>query len=112
MLTVDSAESVFRRSGKTIALYTVKPAVITIRPTLPNPNRVLLYRSSGKNGLSCWYYKTDISKVYLGLGEAIIQIHRDDLIHVRQAFRRFTQNAKPKLDKKPGKPFTEYPAPA
>ena len=93
-LTVDSAESVFCRDGKTIALYSVKSPRISIRPTEPNKERVVLYRASGKGGLCIFYYTTNPNRVLLASHDSLITIQRDDIYAVRKAFRRFTQNVK------------------
>jgi len=110
-VTVDSAESVFSRNGEIIALYKVKPATITIRSTTKNPNRIILYRSTGQNGLRVFYYRDNISRFHVSCGDSIVTIQRDDIPALRAAIRRFTQNAKPNTTRKPGRPFSEYEAP-
>ena len=110
-LSVDSAVSVFSRDGKTVALYSIRQPRISIIPTGQHTSRVLLYRSSGRFGLSIFYYRDNPTQVYFGNGHELVGVQRDDIVHVRKALRRFTQNAKSDLSRKPGKPFGEYEAP-
>jgi hypothetical protein len=108
---VDSAEGLFRRDGETVALFSIKPATVRLHPTLLNPDRVVLYRSPGRNGLCLFYYKTDVERLFIANGDSIIRIQRDDISAVRKAFRKFTRTARPDLTKKPGKEFKDYPPP-
>lgn len=110
-IVVDSAEGLFGRDGKTIALYSIKPARITIRPTTPNPDRVVLYTQGGHRGRTIFYYKTDTERLLLAHGDSLVTWQRDDISALRNAIRKFTRTARPDLTRKPGKPFSEYPPP-
>lgn len=110
-LTVDSAQGLFERDGQTIAVYSIKPARVHIRPTTHNINKIILYQSTGRGGLCIFYYRNDPEHVLLASRDDIIRIERDDISAIRKAFRRFTRTARPDLTRKPGIPFKEYDEP-
>lgn len=110
-LTVDAAEGLFSRDGKTIALFSVKPARVHLSPTTPNRDRVKLYAATGRNGLRIFYYRTDTNWFVVASGDSLVRIQRDDIAALRQAIRKFTRTARPDLTRKPGKAFSEYAPP-
>lgn len=109
MVTIDSAESVFSRNGIEYVMLNVESSTATFRSLEPNPNRVNLYHGEGKQALCVYYYKDDISHIYLSSGKQFIRVHRDEIYICRKAFRRFTQNVKFTPPKKRPDPYPPPP---
>jgi hypothetical protein len=107
-ISVDSAEGLFRRNGETIAIYSISAARVSIQPTHPNPDRIILYRESGRGGLCIFYYRTDPEHILIACHKDLIRIQRDHIPGVRSAFRKFTRTNRSGPFKPPGKEFTEY----
>jgi hypothetical protein len=111
MISVDAAEGLFCRDGKTIALFSIKPARVRVAPTQKNPDRITLYRQGTHFGLCIYYYRDNTNLVWFSNRESLISINRDDIPAIRQALRKFTRTARSDTSRKPGKPFREYEAP-
>jgi hypothetical protein len=110
-VSVNAVESAFYSDSKPIGVVKVENGKATFTPLAPNPERINLFRSSGRFGLAVYYYRDDIEHVFISNGSQFVRINRDEIPALRIALRKFTKNAKPKLNRQPGKPFTEYEQP-
>jgi hypothetical protein len=110
-VSVNVVESAFYSDSKPIGAVKVERGKATFTPLVTNPERVNLFRASGRFGLAVYYYRDDIAHVFISNGSQFVRINRDEIPALRIALRKFTQNAKPNLKRPVGKPFTEYGPP-
>jgi hypothetical protein len=105
VIQADEISSVFTGKNLYVTIFKADHAKVSVLPLSENKRRKLLFAESGRNGLRIFYYSDNINRVFIAKGEQFISLERDQLFNVHRALRRFTQNARPDLSMKPGKPL-------